>query len=211
MVNRDAKFRALSILSLLLVLSAAASAVNSRIVSHKTGEDFLKGRTDRAVIGSRGTIQLARKSEILAEKIEGAWSVSSVQMCGGTVYIGTSPNGGLYEYRLGQLHKIYTAEINPLPETDTPDANFPDANTPDANTPEAETCGDSEIMANEHIYALAQDISGRLLVGISGKKPRLCRLEADQLKTLKKLASRGLKEEVHHLPHVQEGTQPYHV
>ena len=85
-------------------------AVSSKITRQATRADLLKGQTKGVVIGSRGTIQLGHASEVLIEKFEDVWSINSIIISGGTIYIGTSPNGGIYKYSLGKLTKIYPLE-----------------------------------------------------------------------------------------------------
>jgi hypothetical protein len=69
-----------------------------------------KGKTENVVISSRGTIQLGRAAKVLASNFDDVWSVNSIVARGGTVYIGTSPNGSIYKYRLGAVTKIYPTE-----------------------------------------------------------------------------------------------------
>ena len=180
---------------LCLVLSSASLAVSSKITRHKSSADLLKGETEDVVIGSRGTIQLGRTGEAMVEEFEDVWSINSIVESGGTVYLGTSPNGGIYKYSLGKLTKIYPPEGQSVlqkepkaeaeSEEKTKDAN--DANDPnessdlpeDSNTTKAE-----EHLSNEHIFAMATDVSGRLLAGMSGDKCRLCRFEADKMEVI---------------------------
>ncbi len=150
-------------------------AVTSSIVRHTTSAELAKGETEDVVITSRGIIRLGRSAETLVEEFERVWSVNCIIARGGTIYIGTSPNGGVYEFSLGELKEIYSAS----PEEDK--ASTPaEANQPaDANVVEAETH-----LANEHIFAMNVDVAGRLLVGISGKSCRLCRLSGGELETV---------------------------
>jgi len=46
-----------------LFLSSASLAVSSKVTRHTSSSDLLKGRTEKVVIGSRGTIQLGRAAE----------------------------------------------------------------------------------------------------------------------------------------------------
>jgi len=172
--NHGTTFTAL----LCLVLSSACLAVNSKVIRHASSSDLLKGRTEGVVIGSRGTIQLGRAAETLIEQLEdlgNVWSINSIVVSGGTVYFGTSPNGGIYKYSLNKLTKIY-----PLEEGKSPaEKKTNDANQPDSGMVETE-----KHLSNEHIFAMATDVSGRLLAGISGEKCRLCRFEADKMETI---------------------------
>lgn len=134
------------------LLAGTAYGINTRIHRHTGAQDFLAGTTDNVVISSRGTIELGIDSEVLADDFDDVWAINSVVASGSTVYLGTSPNGGVYKYRLGQLSRIYPVD-NP---------------------------GDDEFLTNEHIFAMTADISGRLLVGISGDNCRVVRFEDDQ-------------------------------
>ncbi|MFQ6034822.1 MAG: hypothetical protein ACE5NM_03115 [Sedimentisphaerales bacterium] len=159
-------------------------AVSSKITRQTTSADFLAGETSGVVIGSRGTIQLGRASEVLVEKFEDVWSINSIVVSGGTVYLGSSPNGGIYKYSLGKLTKIYPLSAGRLtaePDTTEDDSasSASEGKPTDANTVEVE-----QYLANEHIFAMATDVAGRLLVGISGEKCKLCRLEADKMETI---------------------------
>jgi len=205
------KLKIINHLVLCLFLSSACLAVSSKVTRHNSSSDLLKGRTEKVVIGSRGTIQLGRAAEsaifdcrsgegILPlfpdvgrmptgrkagtaspqSKIENpndVWSINSIVVSGGTVYFGTSPNGGIYKYNLNKLTKIYPfsiAEIR-LPNSDL---KIEDRKSKIEN-PMAE-----EYLSNEHIFAMATDVSGRLLAGISGKGCRLCRLEGEKMETV---------------------------
>ena len=92
----------------------ACWAVSSRITRHSSSADFLKGEVQDAVIGSQGTIQLGRSAEALVAEFEDVWSINSIVVSGGTVYLGTSPNGGIYKYSLGELTKIYPKNVIPV-------------------------------------------------------------------------------------------------
>jgi len=185
-----------------VVLAAAggqAWAVTSRIVRHRERADLLKGRTDGVVVGSRGTLELGPATDVLVDAFADVWSINCLWVSGDTVYVGTSPNGGVYEYRAGRLRRVYPASDSAQGQAgpDLPFAARGDA-TPgeqagDANGP-AEAGGDAnrpgvvveqkEYLSNEHVFAMGQDASGRLLVGISGRRCRLCRLEDEQLKVI---------------------------
>ncbi len=166
--------------SLLLVYlsSPCCWAVTSKVTRHSSSEDLLKGRTKDIVVGSQGTLQLGRAAEVIIEKFEdlcrtaGAkesvsepWSINSVVVSGGTVYLGTSPNGGIYRYSLGKLTRIYPFESEESKNVET----------------SLDTRTGIEHLANEHIFAMAIDIAGRLLAATSGDKCALYRFEADKL------------------------------
>jgi len=162
-----------------LFFSSACWAVSSKITRHASSSDLLKGQTEDVVIGSRGTIQLGRSAETLLPEFEDVWSINSIVVSGGTVYVGTSPNGGIYKYSLGKLTKIYPPESEKDEKAkQTREPN--DANEPgDANTVETE-----QYLSNEHIFAMATDVAGRLLAGVSGDKCSLGRFEAGKMEVI---------------------------
>ncbi|MHC4389154.1 MAG: hypothetical protein ACYSX1_11160, partial [Planctomycetota bacterium] len=164
----------------------SALAVTSKITRHSSSTDLLNGKVKDIVIGSQGTLQLGRAWQTPVEEFEDVWSINSIIVNGEAVFIGTSPNGGIFRYSFGRLTKIYPAESeeqeNPKPGSeesgDTTEPN--DTNAPgDANTVE-----DEEYLANEHIFAMGTDVAGRLLAGISGDKCMLLRFEADKTETI---------------------------
>ena len=175
-----------------------AWAVTSKITYHRTAEELLKGKAEGVIIGSKGTLQLGRKWEKLAGDFNDVWSVNSIVLSGGKVYLGTSPNGGIYRYSLGSVEEIYSAKRqkagpaakqaekdDPNDSNDLKDANdsndLKDAN--DSNDKGVVIKSGWEL-ANEHIFAMATDISGRLLAGVSGRRCALCRLEKNELRTI---------------------------
>jgi len=161
-----------------LAASSVCPAVSSKITRQATGPDMLKGQAKDVVISSRGTIQLGRAAEAVVEEFKDVWSVNSIVVSGGTIYIGTSPNGGIYKYSLGKLTKIYP------PESQTPEGAKP-AQPSDANKPVDPNKVESEKhLSNEHIFAMATDVAGRLLAGISGDKCKLCRFEGTRIETI---------------------------
>jgi len=165
--------------SILVCLSPSSCwAVTSKVTRHSSSVDLLAGETDNTIVDSKGTIRLGRVAESLAGEFENVWSINTIVVSGGTVYLGTSPNGGVYKYSLGELTKVYQAEV-PKSESAEPDSNEPNAVSSEPNTVERE-----KYLANEHIFAMATDMSGQLLVGISGRRCVLCRLEAEQMKTI---------------------------
>ena len=168
------------IISLLFYLSNSAWAVTSKITRHSSSEELLKGQAEGVVIDSKGTIQLGRSAERLVENFEDVWSINTIAVSGGTVYLGTSPNGGIYKYSLGKLTKIYPQESQKEENAQEDRKTAFDINEPeDANTVKAD-----EYLANEHIFAMATDVAGRLLAGTSGDKCALMRLKADQMETV---------------------------
>lgn len=156
-----------------------ASAVTSKVTHQSTAEDFLMGEAKDVMIGSKGTLQLGRKSERLTKDFNDVWSINSVAAVGGKIYIGTSPNGGVFRYDEGKLKEIYSA-VRTNNKADKPaDVN----ETVDSNDT-GEIVAAEELPANEHIFAMAADKSGKLLVGISGRRCALCRLDGGKLVTL---------------------------
>ncbi|MBN2269756.1 MAG: hypothetical protein JXN61_04025, partial [Sedimentisphaerales bacterium] len=160
-------FNVLSVWVLLcLALNTVCPGVNSQITRQSTSADLLKGEIENLVIGSRGTIQLGRSAEALVEEFENVWSINCIVASGGAIYAGTSPNGGIYKYSLKQLTKIYPVELAKEGEK--------------ANKPNDSNAVDTELK-NEHIFAMATDLAGRVLAGISGAQCKLFRFEADKM------------------------------
>lgn len=174
-LNRRLTFVAL----VCLVLSFSTTrglAVSSKITRHSSSVDLLKGETKDVVVGSQGTIQLGRAAEAVVEDFVDVWSINSVVVSGGMVFVGTSPNGGIYKYSLGKLTKIYPLESEQKPHSEqSREPNDVD----EPNTVEAE-----QYLANEHIFVMATDMAGRLLAGTSGDKCALMRLEAGRMETI---------------------------
>jgi len=173
----------------LLVLSCLASrgwAVTSKITRHSGREDLQKGETKDVVIDSRGTLQLGRAAEVLVKEFKDVWAINSIvttpepALSGaeGTVYLGTSPNGGIYKYTSSKLTKIYPPEPEKKPTQEKP------ADPNDPNKPPSEPIAPERHLSNEHIFAMAMDSAGRLLAGISGEKCKLCRFQAEQIETI---------------------------
>ena len=177
--------------SLLVYLSSPYCwAVTSKVTRHSSSADLLKGRTKDIVVDSQGTLQLGRAAEVIVEKFEDVcrtanakksasepWSINSIVVSGGTVYLGTSPNGGIYKYSLGKLTKIYPLESEESENVETGSNEPNDVTELDSEIVEAE-----QYLANEHIFAMAIDVAGRLLAATSGDKCALYRFEADKMK-----------------------------
>ena len=167
-----------AIMFLVCLSVSFCSAVTSRVTRHNSSQEFQKGEANDVVIGSRGTIQLGRRAEVIVKQFDDVWSINSIVSIGDTVYVGTSPNGGVYSFGAGGLKKIYAAKL-------TKKERPKDSNDRDANEPnDSNAVGQDRHFANEHIFAMAADASGRLLVGISGQRCALCRLEGGELKTI---------------------------
>jgi hypothetical protein len=153
-------------------------AVTSKITRHGTNVDLLSGEAEDIVISSRGTFQLGRAWETVVEELEDIWSINCIFVSGGTVFFGTSPNGGIYKYSLGEITRIYPHETVSGESSEREEPN--DANeTGDANVVEVE-----RYLSNEHIFVMATDLAGRLLAGISGDQCKLLRFEADKVETV---------------------------
>ncbi len=196
----NGKLKIVNHLVLCLVLSSACLAVSSKVTRHTSSSDLLKGRIEEVVIDSRGTIQLGRAAEPLIKEFKAfddVWSINSIVVSGGTVYFGTSPNGGIYKYSLNKLTKIYPLSREGRPPADEDRADL-EKEKDDTEKPNSETVEAEEYLSNEHIFAMATDVAGRLLAGISGgshfakssqngnpgKGCRLCRLKGEKMETI---------------------------
>jgi len=166
-----------ALVCLLLISPASRNwAVTSKITRHAGRGDLQKGEAKDVVIDSRGTLQLGRAAEVLVKEFKDVWSINSIVAAAETVYLGTSPNGGIYRYGSGKLTKIYPPEsqIKPAQQA-AAEPNDPN----DPNKPPGETVATERHLSNEHIFAMALDAAGRLLAGISGEKCKLCRFQAE--------------------------------
>ncbi|MEJ2649069.1 MAG: hypothetical protein P8016_11765 [Sedimentisphaerales bacterium] len=163
------------VIVLCVMLSQYSFGVTSKITRHSTSSELLKGKTENTIISSRGTIQLGLDEKKVITEFDDfadAWSINTIVVSSGNVYFGTSPNGSIYKYSLNKLTKLYPLE---------------DSSVSDSKSDEEQTGENVEIkeqLTNEHIFAMTTDISGRLLVGISGRTCRLCRFEADKMVTV---------------------------
>jgi len=181
---------------LLLGIASVTLAVTSKLTYQNTAEELLKGKAENVIISSKGTLKLGRRWERLTKDFNDVWSINCIAASGGKIYIGTSPNGGIYRYSLGKTEEIYSAlKDKNKPQVDStllqssvqissPQQEQEQKNkTEDANETGKVVQGDEQL-ANEHIFAMATDISGRLLAGISGRRCALCRLEGNELSTI---------------------------
>jgi len=98
-------------------------------------------------------------AEELVKQFEGVWSINSIVECRGTVYLGTSPNGYIFAYSDGQLSRVWPERLQDRPS-------------------------DPNLVANEHVFAMAVDLAGRAIAGISGQQCRLVRFGAAGIETL---------------------------
>ncbi len=135
--------------------SAMTVAVTTVITRHQAGTDFIQGETDKVVVDSGGTLRLAQRSTAIdcGALLDDAWSVHSiVSDAEGVLYLGTGPDAGVIRYadeEVEQIYPIQPADFNEL--------------------------SDSSIR-NEHVFAMALDVAGRLLIGVSGQAGKLVRL-----------------------------------
>jgi outer membrane protein assembly factor BamB len=147
------------------LLTAACPAVTSVITRHKSGDAMMKGTTENTVVDSRGIIQLSPKTEKLnlEKELDDVWIIHAILADKtGTLYIGTSPRGKVIRVRDGKTDILYP---KPEEKTEQPD-------TDDPNTLQ------QEAQPNEHVFALAFDVAGRILAGVSGDKGRLLRISS---------------------------------
>jgi hypothetical protein len=176
------------VLLLVALTTAVGQAVTSKVTRHSTSKDLLAGESDGVVVSSRGAIQLGRDAKTLASDFENVWSVNNIVVSGGTIFIGTSPNGYIYKYSLGKLTKIYPPEEEKeaaqakagAPKTEA----APEDADSDAKKEEGRVIEAQERLSNQHIFAMSMDVAGRLLAGISGDQCRLCRYEAGKMETI---------------------------
>ncbi len=175
---------AAAILLAVVLLTSAATAVTSKITRQASSKDLLAGESNDVIVTSRGTIQLGRAAKVLASEFDGVWSVNCIVVSGGTIFVGTSPNGDIYKYSLDKLSKIYPLEGEDSPRQPPGKAEEPkEKPAADANEPGQVVQTDAPLK-NQHIFAMGVDVAGRLLAGISGEKCRLCRYEAGKMETL---------------------------
>ncbi len=172
-MRQDKRLNFLLLFFFVLLLNSASLAVNSKITRHSSSVDFLKGEINDIVVSSEGTIQLGRAAETMVKAFEDVWSINSIVVSGETVFVGTSPNGGIYKYSLGKLTKIYPTDSDKgESEKKNKEQKVADA-AADSNMVDTD-----QYLSNEHIFTMATDVTGRLLAGISGDKCRLMRFKA---------------------------------
>jgi hypothetical protein len=147
------------------VLTTAGYAVTSVIIRQKSSDDLLKGKTDGTIVDSRGVIRLAPQTEKLnlGAQLEDVWTINTVLADKtGTIYAGTSPNGKIIRFRNGKANVLYPKE--------SANIQRPDPNDPNAVQESARP--------GEHIFAMAFDVAGRVLAGVSGQEGKLLRISA---------------------------------
>jgi len=153
-----------AIIFVILIAACVCPAVTSKIVKHRTIDDFTNGKTESTIITSRGTISLAQATQTLADDFNDAWTINSVAAKDDTMFIGTSPNGKIFKYKDNKIICIYPQEKNQEP------------NSPAANA--------RTHLANEHIFKLAFDHNGNLLAAVSGEKGKLIRYNGKTFDTI---------------------------
>jgi len=156
-----------AVILIICIASCSCSAVNSKIVKHKSLSDFSDGKTENAIITSKGEISLSLATETLAKDFSDVWTINSI-VCkdDNAIFIGTSPNGKIFKYKDGKTTLIYPAE-----KPEEKEANEPN------NPPRRH-------LANEHIFKLALDKNDRLLAAVSGQKGQLMRYDGKNFETI---------------------------
>jgi outer membrane protein assembly factor BamB len=146
-------------------LTATCPAVTSVITRHKSGDVLMKGTTDNTVIDSRGMIRLAPKTEKLSleKELEEVWAIHTILADKtGTLYIGTSPQGKVIRVRDGKTDVLYPKAAEKKEQPAAGDPNILQ----------------QEPQPNEHVFAMAFDVAGRVLAGVSGDKGKLLRISS---------------------------------
>ncbi len=155
----------------LALLAANLPAVTSNLTEFKTAAQFTTGDPNGVVIDSKGTVYLNRESKEIAADFDDVWTINSIVVSGGDTLIGTSPNAAVYKITDGKKTKIYESP-KPVEAADKTAAAEP-------NIPAAKNAKDAAKFSNEHVFTMALDAEGRLIVGISGKKSRVLRFTKD--------------------------------
>lgn len=171
---RSIIMKKLFVILIVAVFAGNCSAVTSKIIKHKSMDDFSKGKTKDTVINSRGNITLAWATQVLAEDFNDAWVINSILRADDdSIYIGTSPNGRIYRYKDGK-----TAHIYPLQDKQTNEPKDPN----EPNKPKSDIA--EKHLQNLHVFKLSLDASGRVLAGISGDKCCLIRFDGKNFETI---------------------------
>ena len=142
-----------------LMMASSSKGVNSVITRHKSSADFLKGETKDIVIGSTGSMSLAPKTELIdtGQALVNVWSIlTMITDADGGLYLGTGPDAKVLRYANGIIEQVYPIKAAVEPNDVTP--------------------GSDSAFQNEHVFAMAKDLAGRLLIGVSGQKGKLIRL-----------------------------------
>jgi hypothetical protein len=148
-----------------VLLTATCPAVTSVITRHKSGDVLSKGTMENTVVDSRGIIRLAPKTEKLGleKELEEVWAIHTILADKtGTLYIGTSPQGKVIRVRDGKTDVLYpkAAEQKEAPVVSDPNVL------------------QQEPQPNEHVFAMAFDVAGRVLAGVSGDKGKVLRISS---------------------------------
>lgn len=161
----------LKVLSVVVILSSACSveAVTSAILRQKTSDDLIKGKTEAVIIDSEGVIRLGQKTHKLdfGALLDEVWTINTVLVdSSGTLYAGTSPQGQIIRFRDGKTDVLYSQAAGKAAQPELSDPNDPNAIQ---QSPQL----------NEHIFAMAFDVAGRVLAGVSGEQGKLIRLGSE--------------------------------
>ena len=136
-------------------VSVMTLAVTTAITRHQAAADFTKGETKKVIVDSAGTLRLAQQSTAVdcGALLDDAWSVHSILAdAEGVLYLGTGPDAKVIRYADGSARQIYP--LGPVDSNELSDSSI----------------------RNEHVFAMATDVAGRLLIGVSGQKGKLVRL-----------------------------------
>lgn len=145
-----------SVLILMVLLVQAGWAVTSVMTRHQTSGDFLKGEIEKIMIDSAGSLRLAPENAEVdcGTLLGGVWSIHTMYTDkDGALYLGTGPNAKVLRYAQGHCEQVYPFET----ETSSGDVDA--------------------AMLNEHVFAIANDVAGRLLVAVSGETGKLVRVD----------------------------------
>lgn len=155
------KQKLLITIGLLLTQSPLALAVTSVIARHQSSTDFLKGQPTNVIIDSSGTLRLGQQSQPveLDSLLGDVWSIHALYAdAARTLYLGTGPNAKVIRFSDGKAEQLYP--------------------------PVADAADNDDSILNQHVFAIAQDLAGRLLVAVSGDKGKLVRLANGQPETI---------------------------
>lgn len=142
-----------AVLCFTLMTLSTSLAVTSVITRQNSSAEFLKGKTNGVVIDSTGKIHLAPETTIIdtGDLLKDAWSIHTMIVdADGAVYLGTGPDADVLRYANGKVEKVYP----PGPMEDPSEMSI----------------------RNQHVFAMAKDLAGRLLIGVSGENGKLIRL-----------------------------------
>lgn len=147
---------------LFVILTSLCPAVNSVMLRHQTGSDFLKGKPENIIIDSSGTLRLTRQNRRLklGGLLDDVWAINTMMADGQKVYLGTGPDAKVIRLSGDSAEQVY-----PIVADDASNETRPS-------------------IRNEHVFALAQDVAGRLLIGISGKSGKLVRVSGGNAETI---------------------------